>query len=215
MNNMNPTIKKAIYISAGVLALVLVSYVFYLGLQSRDKTATIEVQSTVPNDPTVTIDGDKVTSNGKVGVTPGKHTVKAKRSGFDDKSIDVDVKTGETKTVQFLMTPNSDEGRQWLRDHPNEAYQFEGAQGKEFDQTSATITADNPLIAHLPEIHPTWRVDYGQSQKQPDNEKAVAIIITYGNDYAKQSALDWIKSKGFNPDDYEIIYKTPQQNVGG
>jgi len=206
--------KKVIYIALGIGALLLVVTVLMLGLQTRDKTATIEIQSIVPNDATVTIDGNKVDSNSKNGVTPGKHTVVAKRNGFDDKTQEVEAKQGETATVRLLMNPNSQVGYDWLRNHPDLAPQFEGAIGDEFNQDSQNATAENPLIAYLPEIHPKWRVDYGKSVKNPNDPKAMAIIITYGNDVAKQQALDWIKSQGFNPDNYEIIFQTPPQPGG-
>ncbi len=212
---MTPQLRKTIYIGAGVVALLLVIWVFVLGLQSRDKTATIEVQSAVPNDATVTIDQSGVGSNSKNGVTPGKHIVVAKRKGFEDKSQEVDAKQGETKIVRLLMTPNSQEGYNWLREHPEQAVEYEGAVGEQFDQTSQKATDANPLIAYLPEVHPTWRVDYGKSVKNPNDPKALAIIVTYGGaEIDKQNALNWIKSIGFNPADYEIIYQTPPQPGG-
>lgn len=212
---MTPQLKKVIYIAVGVLALALVVWVFILGLQSRDKTATIEIQSAVPNDAKVTIDGSSVGSNSKNGVTPGKHTVVAKRNGFEDKTQEVEVKQGETKIIRLLMTPNSQVGYDWMRAHPDLAVEYEAMVGREFDE-QATKTADaNPLIPYLPEIHPTWRVDYGKSVKFPNDPNKVAIIITYGGaEIDKQNALDWIKSIGFNPADYEIIYKVPPQPGG-
>lgn len=211
----NSNSKKILYILAAALVVGLLGYIFFLGLQSKDKTATIEIQSTVPDDPTVTIDGQKATSNGKTAVKPGQHTVVAKRSGFNDSTQQVAVNTGETKTVRLLMDANGAVGYQWLRDHPDAAVEWEGKVGRQFDQNSKNTTDKNPLIAYLPEIHPTWRVDYGKSAAHPNDPTAVAIIITYGgSDIDKQNALDWITSQGFNPADYEIIFQLPPQPGG-
>jgi hypothetical protein len=213
---MNQNFRKVMYIAAVVVAMALIVFIFILGLQSKDKTSAIDVRSAVPTDANVTIDSQKVNSNGKVAVKPGQHTVTAKRNGFSDKIVNVSVKMGETKTVRLLMSPNSEVGRQWLRDHPTAALEFEAQQGQEFNQNSENTTAKNPLISYLPEVHPTWRVDYGASVKSPNDPYAVAIIITYGgSDIDKQNALDWIKSLGLNPDDYEIIYQTPGPSSGG
>ena len=212
---MTPQLRKIIYISAGLLALGIIILVFVLGLQSRDKTASIEIQSAVPNDAKVTIDGGGVGSNSKNGVKPGKHTVLAKRDGFEDKSQEVDVKEGETKIIRLLMTPNSQVGYEWMRAHPDLAVEYEAMVGKEFGEQSTKTVDANPLIANLPEIHPTWRVDYGKSVAYPNDPNKVAIIITYGGpEIDKQNALNWIKSLGFNPADYEIIYKVPSQPGG-
>ncbi len=213
---MNQNLRKVIYIGAAVVAFILIVFIFILGLQSKDKTATIDVQSAVPTDANVTIDNQKVNSNGKVGVKPGQHTVVAKRNGFTDKTVNVTSKAGETQTVRLLMSPNGDVGYQWLRDHPDSAVEWEGQQGQRFDQNSANATQENPLIAYLPEIRPTWRIDYGKSVKTPDDPKALAIIITYGGaEIDKQNALQWIRDQGFDPSKYEIIFKLPPTSVGG
>lgn len=210
-----PQLRKVIYIAVGLLALGIVILVFVLGLQSRDKTSTIEIQSAVPNDAKVTIDGNNVGSNSKNAVTPGKHTVVAKRDGFEDKTAEVDVKQGETKIIRLLMKPINQTGYDWMRAHPDLAVEYEAMVGQQFATQSAKTVDANPLIANLPEIHPTWRVDYGKSVAFPNDPNKVAIIITYGGtEIDKQNALNWIKSLGFNPADYEIIYKTPPQPGG-
>lgn len=215
MQNVNPQLKKTIYIVAAALIVILIGFVFYLGLQAKDKTATIEIQSAVPTDPTVAIDGQKVSSNSKNSVKPGQHTVVAKRNGFADSSQQVSVNSGETKTVRLLMDPNSDVGYQWLRDHPDAAVEWEGKVGQQFDQNSAKTTDKNPLTSYLPEVHATWRIDYGKSQAYPNDPSAVAIIITYGGaDIDKENAIQWIKDQGFDPNNYEIIFQTPPEPGG-
>lgn len=214
--NGKSNVKKIIYIMAAVVAMALIAYVFILGLQAKDKTATIEIQSAAPNDPTVTIDGQKVSNNGKTAVKPGQHTVLAKRNGFADSTQQVTANTGETKTVRLLMDPNGDAGYQWMRDHPDAAVEWEGKVGQQFDKNSANTTNKNPLISYLPEIRPNWRIDYGKSVAHPDDPTAIAITITYGGyELDKQNALQWIKDQGFNPADYEIIFTTPTPASGG
>jgi hypothetical protein len=212
---MNQNLRKIVYIGAAILALALIVFIFILGLQSKDKTATITIQSVVPNDPTITIDGQKVKANGDTAVTPGKHTLVAKRNGFADKTQEVEAKNGQPATVRLIMTPNSQVGYDWLREHPDQAVEWEGQVGQQFDQNSRNTTNRNPLISYLPEIRPTWRVDYGKSEKHPDDPSAVQIIITYGGaDIDKQNALQWIKDQGFNPNDYEIKFQLPPQPGG-
>ena len=212
---MNQNVRKLIYIAVAVVAVGLIASVFILGLQSRGKTATIEVQSAVPDDINVTIDGNKVASTGKVSVEPGEHTLVAKRKGFEDQTHKVSVGALETKTVRLLLTPNGPEGSEWARAHPTQFLEYEGRAGQIQEQTSVNLTQKYPLIAHLPEVRSSWRVDYGRSVAHPNDPNALAITITYGGDIDKQNALDWIKSEGFNPNDYEIIYKIPPSDAGG
>jgi hypothetical protein len=211
MNDIAPQqIKRLLIIGSVILAVGIIGYVMYVGWTNRDKTATIEIQSRVPDDATVAINGNKVGSNSKNGVIPGKYTIVAKRNGFEDKTEEVEAKKGETKVVRLLMSPNSEEGYKWMRNHPDRAREYEAMKGAEYSKKVEAGTNANPLISHLPEVHPTWRIDYGKSVQNPDDPTAAAIIITTaGSDMAKQQALDWIKSQGFNPADYEIIYETP------
>lgn len=211
MNNITPQqIKRLLIIGGTILAVGIIGYIMYVGWTNRDKTATIEIQSRVPDDPAVTINGNKVGSNSKNSVVPGKYTVVAKRSGFEDKTQEVEAKQGETKVVRILLNPNSEEGYKWMRNHPDRAVEYEAMGGALYSRRMQTATNKSPLISHLPEVHPTWRIDYGKSIQYPDDPTALAIIITTaGSDMAKQQALDWIKSQGFKPEDYEIIYETP------
>ena len=75
-----------------------------------------------------------------------------------------------------------------------------------YDDSQAQMLKDFPIVKILPLVGPyeTYRVDYGVSPTKPGQ---TAVYITYlGND-DKQAALDAIKKAGYNPDDYEIIYK--------
>lgn len=198
-----------------VIAIGIVGYIVYVSWQSRDKTATIDIQSIVPDDINITINGEKAASNGKIAVIPGTYTVAAKRSGFADKSQTVEAKAHETTTVRLLLDPINEEGYTWARNHPDAFREYEALQGKLFDETGARMTTKYPLVSHLPETRTRWRVDYGQSVQHPNDPNAIAITITYGGfDEDKQNAIDWIKSLGFNPADYEIIYQTPATDVG-
>ncbi|SRR6266702_2496295 len=212
---MNQNLRKTIYIIAALLVLALIGCIFYLGLQSKDKTATLDIQSAVPDDINVTVDGAKVSSTDKVGVKPGQHVVGAKRNGFADQTLTIQATKGQTTTVRLLMTPNGQAGYDWARAHPTQMAEYEAKTSATYDQNSQITTAKNPLTSYLPEIHPTWRVDYGPSKAHPNDTNAVTIIITYGgSDIDKQNALDWIKSLGFDASKYEIIFQTPPQPGG-
>jgi hypothetical protein len=209
--NINRLYNKKLLYTIGILLIIgIVGYLVIESLQNRDKTAALDIQSAVPNDINVTVDDSKVVSNGIVHVKPGPHTIIAQRNGFAGKKQTVSVKTGETKTVRLLLTPNGPAGHDWAASHPDQFLEYEAQAGKQFDQNSKNLTQRYPLISHLPEIHPTWRIDYGESPEHPNNPNYVAITILYsGNDIDKQNALDWIRTQGFNPDDYQIIYQTP------
>jgi hypothetical protein len=211
MMNIN---KRALFLIIGILVLAFLGYVTYLAIEGKDKTAKIDIQSAVPDDINVTIDGGKVASNGKVSVKPGSHKVVAERKGFEGKTQTVDAKAYETKTVRLLLRPNGPEGSDWARSHPDAFREFEGVAGREFDQKGELLSNKFPIISALPEVHPTWRVDYGQSEKHPNDSNALEVIITSVDDVSKQQALDWMKKNGYNPADYEIVYRQPQTSGG-
>ncbi len=207
--DLNPNVRRYIYIIGAALGIVILGVIMVIGFQQVNKTA-LDIQSVVPDDIAVTVDGVKVASSGTVSTKPGQHTVTAKRSGFADQTQTVTLLQNEVKAIRWLLVPNSQEGYDWVKKHVTGSSDFEAKAGQAFDQTSQDLTQKYPIIASLPEIHPRWRIDYGKSVAHPNDPNALAIIITYGgSDVDKQNALNWMKQQSYNPSDYEIIYKLP------
>src|SRR6266550_1976809 len=194
-----------VLVISSALFIGLVILVVMAAVDQAKKSATLDIQSVVPDDISVTVDGKKVASTTKFKVVPGTHTINAKRQGFGEQNQSVVLKDKETKTIRLMLIVTGPEGKAWVAAHPDQAVQAESVSSQRFDDISKQVTDKNPIISHLPILRREWRIDYGQSQKHPDDPQAIQLIITYASEPSKQDALDWMRAQGFNPDSYEIV----------
>ncbi len=195
-----------------VVSVVVVVALVWLGIVKplHKSAASITVDS-VPNDMTLTLDGKKITTSGKIATTPGNHTLVGKRSGFDDKTTTFSVQKGENKSINIYLYPSSDVGNQWLQAHPDQAQKGDAFGSQEADQATQTIAQKYPILSQLPVIDPTFRIDYGSSQKHPDDPTAIALYIQASDADGRQNALDWMRVNNYDPSSYEIIFNAPGQ----
>lgn len=161
--------------------------------------------TTVPNDSTVTLDGKTINNNGPVYIQPGKYTIKASRNLFRDQSKDFTIKAGETQSVQFYLLSDGDAATQWLSDHPDQASAIEGYYGAQIENKGTALYNNNTILSQLPVIDATYRIDYGNSQKGGQ----FALYIQAADQSGRADALDWMRTYGFDPTKYEIIWVDP------
>lgn len=160
----------------------------------------------VPGDAKTLLDGKQIAANKDIRVAPGNHTISVSRFGFTGQAQTLEVKKGQVTTITIFLSANSEEGRQWQKTHPQQMAQAEGYYSRQFDQDSQNAVKQLPLLQYLPYIDVDYRIDYGQSVKNPNDASAVAITVKYWTEAGKTKALNWIRSKGTNPDKLEIIY---------
>jgi len=186
-----------------VAAVIVLLGIFYL-LRPRS-TPDLNLVL-VPSAAHAKLDGKNWISDGKAYVTPGHHTLTVSFNGFATQTTSFDIVKDKLKTVTVALGVSSDEGRDWLIAHPDEAKKLEQLTGSAFSNSTQQRVTKLPLIKELPYIERYFRIDYGKSKLHPDDDNAVAIYITTYGQPGVQQALDWIRSQGYNPNTLEIIY---------
>jgi len=196
-----------IIIAAGVV----IGFFVFAGLLFRGSTSgqgsiTLTV---IPRDAKVTIDQKKTVKPGKIGLSVGKHTLVISRSGFVAKTITVDItKAGDDQTQSIALGSESTAfTNSWQNRNPYEASLGEGITGSTANEQGQLITDKNPILKSLPYYGPGYSITFGPSQKYPNNDYAVAIVITASDQAARTKALNWITFQGYDPSKLEIIYK--------
>ncbi len=188
-------------------AFVLIVAVIMVVLTRGGGNATLDAVS-VPGDLRLTLDGKAVSQNGQTAIKSGDHTLVASRPGFAEQSRTFKVSKGETARFAFYLAANSDEGRQWYRDHPDAAQEKEGEGSRRYDEQSEKNTARYPMVKKLPYIGRSFRIDYGVSKAHPRDASAVGIYVKVFAPSGREKALEWMRDNKFDPADYEIIYVT-------
>ncbi|HET6293740.1 MAG TPA: PEGA domain-containing protein [Kribbella sp.] len=196
--------KKGLLIGGAVVTVLLVLLGGSLAFRGGP-VSEVTVRS-IPEDLTLTLDGHQIAANGTVKVKEGSHTLVAERDGFEGSTQTVEVSGGDPLRVKMYLYANGDAGREWVKEHPDQALEAEGEAGKRFDELGELLAAKYPIIQELPYIGPGFKVTYGSSQAEPDNSEKIALYIKLLRPEGKAKALEWMKGHGYDPAQYELIY---------
>lgn len=165
--------------------------------------------SVAPENVVITVD-NKQKINAKNGdtitVSPGSHAILISQDNFDSYTAKISLSQNETKNILAALNPKNDSARQLLNNSNSnkivqESYNQTSKQQKEI------LSKNYPLINKLPVYTRSYVISACESQKYPGDSTKIAICITTTTDEAKPYALKKIQSLGFNPTDYEIIWK--------
>jgi PEGA domain-containing protein len=191
-------------VAALVIAVVLIGgYLLFRG----DPESKLTVAS-IPNDLTLTLDGQQIAANGEVKVKAGTHTLTAERRGFQSYTQTVTASGGDPLSVRMYLYANSSEGRAWGQEHPEQLQQTEAEAGRRFDEINRRLREKYPIMAVLPYLGPGFKATYESSKSDPNNPEAISIVIATYTPDGKTKALQWIQGNGWDPATLDIIYTT-------
>jgi PEGA domain len=203
MNQQN--IRFAFYGLVAVVVIVLFYGAAYLvgGID----TGTMRINLS-PADATVLVDGKKVglDSHGATRVHYGDHSLEISRLHFFSEKQNIHITKDQTTSLAVVLQPNSQEGRNLVAS-PDQANRREAIAGQQYSSTSKSQAERTPLIRSLPYIASHYRIDYGVSRKHQDDPTEVAIYITADSASARYNALTWIRQRGTDPSDLELIFR--------
>ena len=201
--------KKILLITGGVIALIVLISAIFMIIESR-KSATLEIM-VAPISAKVSIDG-KVYKNGTYKFEPGRVEVTITMDGFDSKEETLDLQANvTTKLYTYLMPSDGTFG--WYLEHEEDQMILNTIGDTEASENSKTYVEKYPIITALPIIYANYDEKWNYTEFRIDGggfddcEKSFCIKITDSTGGNYERALGLIKEKGFNPEDYEIIYK--------
>jgi hypothetical protein len=195
---------KKYFIVFGILVVIILGIALYYNAYLGSVSITVAPQSS-----TITLN-KKPVKLGTTKVSPGTYQLKVEKSGFDSQSFSVEVKSGKITTEQVALLANGPEGLLWYQTHPDDKRAAEAIAGQEVTRLTAKIAQKNKITALLPFFRRDFKIDYGKSQKNPNDPTDIALYITYVDEESKQRALDWIRTQGYDPSQYEIVYTQVQ-----
>lgn len=191
-----------------VLVLIAVGALIFYGLyqssKNKELTASITIE-VVPNGAKSTINGRGV-REGTTKLKPGVAEIIISKKGFETIKQTVVLKDGEPRYFGFALVSNSASTADWYDKHPEDAKKAEGISSRNYDESSAKDAQETPFIMELPFVSSDerFRIDYGQSDT--DNNRII-IYISANTQEARDAALLWIKSVGYDPSELNIVYR--------
>jgi hypothetical protein len=198
---------RRIWILGGVvIAIVVIVLGGYLSLRGRPESKLTVVS--IPNDLTLTLDGQPVAANGEIKVKEGQHTLSAQRQGFQSYTQTIKAVGGNPLSVKMYLYSNSAAGRNWEKDHPDQTLAAEAEAGRRFDEINQRLNQKYPILRELPYIGPGFKAESGASKIAPNNPEQIAVYITLFDPTGKAKALEWLNGHGYNPAELELIFTT-------
>ena len=180
---------------------------YFVTLQSPPHNSAITIEA-APRSSTVKIDG-KTVDTGTNKIVAGKHTIEVSHDGFDSQSQTVSTSVGQTAYAGFVLSPNSPDTKNWYQDITEDQKLSETISSHVSDYNSHQATQANSLLQELPVSFGDGHgglvtIDSGvpvQGSSQP------AVYVTAQTPADRQSALDWMRSNGYNPATMDIVFK--------
>jgi len=189
-----------------VLAVILVLIGGFV-IWRHDPKAELTVKS-IPNDLTLTLDGQQIAANGKLDVRPGTHTLEGSREGFQSYTQTLTVRGKDPVSATVYLYANGPVGVEWGKNNPEQERETEAEAGRKYDEIQRRLAAKYPVLDQLPYIGPGFKATYEGSRSDPGNPEAISLrILIYGPD-GKKEALEWIAGNRWDPASLDIIYAT-------
>jgi len=203
------SVKKWLYI-IGVLVITIVAIsVVFIVIDSKN-SAKVDIM-VAPLSAEIKI-GDKIYKNGTYGFEPGEIDVTISKEGFEPESRILTLESGATTKLYVYLTP-LEWNKNWYYNNREDMMLMMAIGDANADIESKAYSEKNPIIGILPIIYAkyddSWdytefRID-GGGFEECSRDFCLKITDTTGGNY--ENALQLIKEKGYNADDFEIIYE--------
>lgn len=184
-------------------------------IEETQKTATIKL-IVAPTSADISLNGETYDNLKSHRIKPGTYElVVSKSEYFESWKKSFSINDGETKEFYLELHPLPDTN--WYKDHPDDAYPIDVIIDHTLAEKSDSLLKNYPLIKELP-----IEVEYYKN-----NSIYIHYLITYMvnddntptiliNDYTggnHDSAIERIRAKGFNPEDYKIEYQDKTSEI--
>lgn len=200
-----------------VFNIILIAIAAAIIINHQSKTATIDIL-VAPTDSTILLNG-RPYQNGEYDIRPGEYKIEIKKDGFETKTIDFNLtKDGFKRIYTYLLPENKSFSYYDSSEHSNDFYTLEQIAKFDNDQKLKDYITSREkrlsIISILPLVfsqytnhykdYTEYAVDLNASVENCPKILCLKIVDVNGNN--EQNALNLIKEKGYNPDDYEIEY---------
>lgn len=200
------------WLTIATIALLALFFAVWIGYAMWSHSKTSLIIHTSPMNVDVTINGKKYSGkkSGSSYQVPQGATLSIiiHRDGFVDRHIDdYSVPENEQEVHMHVpLDPQTNKARAVLE---KEADHREDILNNWSSDLAEHIEQDNPILTELP-YHGTYVVvSQGISVQNPAAEGRFALYIDLYEGYeelGKEEAAAFMRGKGYNPEDYEIIY---------
>lgn len=192
--------KKLILVGVALIVIIVAGYLAYLNYSRLGKIA-VSVYA-VPTDMRIEIAEGQVIEPGTTYLEPGAYRVKATREGFESYQGNLIVAEDNNPTLDLALLPESEEAKRFVQENQQLYLENEARGGELARQQGQVFEERNPITKLLPFHDPYYSIGYLSS----DNT-TIKITISTPSPLYRYYATEKIRELGYDPTDFEIIYK--------
>lgn len=201
--------KNLLYIIIGIAAIVIVVLVGFL-IYKLKYSAKLDLL-VAPREAEILIDG-KVYKNGVYDFEPGEVEIKVSMEGFESKETKLNLESNTTTMYYTYLMP-IDGSFEWYLNHEEDMMLLNTIGDAEANADARNYLEKYPIVEVLPIIYADYDEKWDYTEFRVDGGKfdsckeTFCLKITDTTGGNKENAIKLISERGFNPDDYEIIYE--------
>lgn len=196
--------RRSILIGVIVLVVACISIAIYfnhLSAQQRRGKLPVPVE-VVPRDAKVTVaTGEELPSRGEAYLKPGEYKVTVAREGFESQTRTLRVSADAVPYIYIGLVGKSKESADWQKAHQTEYQRLELLTVEKNREYNTLFKSTNPIVNVLPIKDPYYSIDY-----RNHDDKSVELIVWGTSPAKRRAALEFLRTKGYEPTDYRIQY---------
>lgn len=202
--------RKFLLLFSIVAIIVIAISAIVLTIINSQKSATIQI-IVAPTTATVKIDGHQFKTEDTVHYYPGNFTAEISATGFTSQTLDLELVADQEAHLYIALEPTADNA-DYYEQHLIDANRRQAVYDASYQLGSDEYATKYPIVTILPYSYSAedqfgdpigYRIDYGKF------DNCISDFCLQITGYLKsnlEEAKNYIKSKGFNPDDYQILF---------
>ncbi len=209
MKNFGDTLRRYPVLMILGVSIIILIIIFLAVVFGKNGTAELDIL-VVPTDAKILINGEEYQNGTYDGMKAGIYDVNISRAGFDDKTMQIELKSNE-KTKLYLLLSDKD-GQYKYSDEENNLIAV--IDEYETEKMAEDYVKKYPIMKVLPiEVEKyndemteyiNYRIDGGRFD-DCKSEFCIQITDVTGGNY--QNAVEVVRQKGYNLDEYEVVYE--------
>lgn len=164
--------------------------------------------STAPQEVKLSIDGKNnviIKNKETIEVKPGHYKISISQTDFDTYIKEIDIKNGETNYFLVALNPLTNSARKIMESNKNQLV-IQPFYEKIRNINAKNLMKNYPILKILPTGGHSYSIYSCNSRKYPNDTTKIAICISIITPDIQNAILNMLKEKGYNPDNYEIIW---------
>lgn len=209
MKRISEFIKKHPIVTLLIGAVLALAIILIIVTVRRLNSASLRIV-TAPSSAEVVVDGTVYTNGFYDGLSVGQKHVEVRAEGFETESFDMEFAADDTTKI-YLCLKTDDEALTKTDDYINNCdlvKEYHGEQETLDFYKKYPIHQDIPIVVEWYSddytVHVSYRIDLGE-YKNCQSEYCLKITDLSGGN--RDRAIQEIRNRGYNPDDYEILYE--------